>query len=55
MRRFSLLQRFAATSLVLVVLLGLLMAQLLARQISHRALESASEAAQLMSSVAIQP
>jgi diguanylate cyclase (GGDEF)-like protein len=54
-RRFSLLQRFAATSLVLVVLLGLLMAQLLARQISQRALQSASEAAQLMSSVAIQP
>ena len=55
MRRVSLLQRFAAVSLVLIVLLGLLMSQLLARQISHRALESASDAAQLMSSVAIQP
>ncbi|HET9944296.1 MAG TPA: bifunctional diguanylate cyclase/phosphodiesterase [Actinomycetes bacterium] len=55
MRRVSLLQRFAAVSLVLVVLLGVLMSQLLARQISHRALESATEAAQLMSSVAIQP
>ena len=49
------MQRFAAVSLVLIVLLGLLMSQLLARQISHRALESASDAAQLMSSVAIQP
>ena len=55
MRRLSLLQRFAAVSLVLVVVLGVLMAQLLASMISKRALQSATDAAVLTTAVAIQP
>jgi len=55
MRRLSLLQRFAAVSLVLVVILGILMAQLLASMISKRALQSATDAAVLTTAVAIQP
>ncbi len=55
MRRLSLLQRFAAVSLVLVVLLGVLMAQLLASMISKRALQSATDAAVLTTAVAIMP
>jgi diguanylate cyclase (GGDEF)-like protein len=54
-RHVSLLQRFAAVSLVLVVLLGLLMAQLLTRQISRRALQSATDAAVLTTTIAVQP
>ncbi len=55
MRRFSLLQRFAVVSLLLVVVLGVLMAQLLASMISKRALQSATDAAVLTTAVAIQP
>ena len=55
MRRLSLLQRFAAVSLALVVILGVLMAQLLAGMISKRALQSATDAAVLTTAVAIQP
>ncbi|MGH8894404.1 MAG: putative bifunctional diguanylate cyclase/phosphodiesterase, partial [Actinomycetes bacterium] len=55
MRRLSLLQRFAAVSLALVLALGVLMAQLLATMISNRALEAAADAAALSASVAIQP
>jgi diguanylate cyclase (GGDEF)-like protein len=54
-RRLSLLQRFAAVSLALVVLLGVLMAHLLAGQISRRALQSAQDAAVLTTTIAIQP
>jgi diguanylate cyclase (GGDEF)-like protein len=54
-RRFSLLQRFAVVSLLLVVVLGVLMAQLLATMVSKRALQSATDAAVLMTAVAIQP
>jgi diguanylate cyclase (GGDEF)-like protein len=54
-RRLSLLQRFAVVSLGLVVVLGVLMAQLLARMISDRALRSATDAAVLTTAVAIQP
>jgi diguanylate cyclase (GGDEF)-like protein len=54
-RRTSLLQRFAAVSVVLVVVLGVLMGQLLARMISARAVDSASDAAVLTTAVAIQP
>jgi diguanylate cyclase (GGDEF)-like protein len=53
--RLSLLQRFAGVSLVLVVVLGVLMAQLLATMVSRRALHSATDAAVLMTTVAIQP
>ncbi len=55
MRRFSLLQRFAVVRLLLVVVLGVLMAQLLASMISKRALQSATDAAVLTTAVAIQP
>ncbi|MEP6761006.1 MAG: EAL domain-containing protein [Sporichthyaceae bacterium] len=55
MRRFSLLQRFAVVSLLLVVVLGVLMAQLLATMVSKRALQSATDAAVLTTTVAIQP
>jgi diguanylate cyclase (GGDEF)-like protein len=55
MRRLSLLQRVAAVSLLLVVVLGVLMAQLLASMISKRALQSATDAAVLTTAVAIQP
>ena len=44
-RRASLLVRFAVVSLVLVVVLGVAMAQLLASMISRRALESAKDSA----------
>jgi diguanylate cyclase (GGDEF)-like protein len=54
-RRFSLLQRFAVVSLVLLVVLGVLMAQLLAAMVAKRALQSATDAAVLMTAVAIQP
>jgi diguanylate cyclase (GGDEF)-like protein len=55
MRRFSLLQRFAVVSLLLVVVLGVLMAQLLATMVAKRALQSATDAAVLTTTVAIQP
>jgi diguanylate cyclase (GGDEF)-like protein len=54
-RRLSLLQRFSVVSLVLVVVLGALMAQLLATMISQRALRAAADAAVLTTVVSIQP
>ena len=54
-RRTSLLVRFAVVSLVLVVALGLALAQLLASMISRRALESAKDSAVLTTTIAIQP
>jgi len=53
--RLSLLSRFAFVSLVLVVGLGVLMAQQLASMISQRALRSATDAAVLTTTIAIQP
>ena len=51
----SLLSRFALVSLVLVVGLGAVMAQQLASMISQRALRSATDAAVLTTTIAIQP
>jgi diguanylate cyclase (GGDEF)-like protein len=55
MRRMSLLQRFAAVSVLLVVALGGLMAAQLASMISDRALRSATDSAVLTTTIAIQP
>ena len=55
MRGASLLVRFAVVSLVLVVLLGVLMAQLLASMIAARGLQSATDAAVLTTTIAVQP
>jgi diguanylate cyclase (GGDEF)-like protein len=54
-RGSSLLLRFAVVSLVLVVLLGVLMARLLASMIAERGLQSATDAAVLTTTIAIQP
>jgi diguanylate cyclase (GGDEF)-like protein len=51
----SLLVRFAVVSLVLVVLLGVLMARLLASMIAARGLQSATDAAVLTTTIAVQP
>jgi diguanylate cyclase (GGDEF)-like protein len=53
--RASLLVRFAVVSLVLVVVLGVAMAQLLASMIAARGLESAKDAAVLTTAIAVQP
>ena len=55
MRGASLLVRFAVVSLVLVVLLGVLMAKLLASMIAARGLQSATDAAVLTTTIAVQP
>ena len=55
MRRLSLLTRFAAVSLTLVVLLGIALSQVLSSLIERRALESAKQAAILSVAVGIQP
>ncbi|MCY7373093.1 MAG: bifunctional diguanylate cyclase/phosphodiesterase [Spirochaetaceae bacterium] len=55
MPRLSLLSRFALVSLVLVVGLGAVMAQQLASMISQRALRSATDAAVLTTTIAVQP
>ncbi|MGZ4609051.1 MAG: putative bifunctional diguanylate cyclase/phosphodiesterase [Actinomycetes bacterium] len=55
MRRWSLLTRFAAVSLVLVVLLGAALSQVLSTLITRRGLESAKQAAVLTTAVGIQP
>lgn len=55
MPRLSLLSRFALVSLVLVIGLGALMAQQLASMISQRALRSATDAAVLTTTIAVQP
>jgi diguanylate cyclase (GGDEF)-like protein len=47
--------RFAVVSLLLVVLLGVLMARLLASMIAERGLQSATDAAVLTTTIAIQP
>ncbi len=47
--------RFAVVSLVLVVLLGVLMAKLLASMIAARGLQSATDAAVLTTTIAVQP
>ena len=47
--------RFAVVSLVLVVVLGVAMAQLLASMIAARGLESAKDAAVLTTTIAVQP
>jgi diguanylate cyclase (GGDEF)-like protein len=54
-RRLSLLTRFAAVSLTLVVLLGLALSQVLSSLIERRALESAKQAAILGVAVGIAP
>jgi diguanylate cyclase (GGDEF)-like protein len=54
-RRLSLLTRFAAVSLTLVVLLGIALSQVLSSLIERRALESAKQAAILSVAVGIQP
>jgi diguanylate cyclase (GGDEF)-like protein len=54
-RGASLLVRFAVVSLVLVVLLGVLMAKLLASMIAARGLQSATDAAVLTTTIAVQP
>jgi diguanylate cyclase (GGDEF)-like protein len=54
-RRLSLVTRFAAVSLTLVVLLGLALSQVLSSLIERRALESAKQAAILSVAVGIQP
>ena len=53
MRGASLLVRFAVVSLVLVVLLGVLMAKLLASMIAARGLQSATDAAVLTTTIAV--
>jgi diguanylate cyclase (GGDEF)-like protein len=55
MRRLSLVTRFAAVSLTLVVLLGIALSQVLSSLIERRALESAKQAAILSVAVGIQP
>jgi diguanylate cyclase (GGDEF)-like protein len=55
MRRLSLVTRFAAVSLTLVVLLGVALSQVLSSLIERRALESAKQAAILSVAVGIQP
>ena len=55
MRRLSLLARFAAVSLTLIVLLGIALSQVLSSLIERRALESAKQAAILSVAVGIQP
>jgi diguanylate cyclase (GGDEF)-like protein len=54
-RRTSLLVRFAVVSLVLVVGLGVLLAQLLSSMIARRGLQSATDAARLTTTIAIRP
>jgi diguanylate cyclase (GGDEF)-like protein len=55
MRRLSLVTRFAAVSLTLVLLLGFALSQVLSSLIERRALESAKQAAMLSVAVGIQP
>jgi diguanylate cyclase (GGDEF)-like protein len=55
MRRLSLVTRFAAVSLTLVVLLAIALSQVLSSLIERRALESAKQAAILSVAVGIQP
>ena len=55
MRRLSLVTRFAAVSLTLVLLLGFALSQVLSSLIERRALESAKQAAILSVAVGIQP
>jgi diguanylate cyclase (GGDEF)-like protein len=55
MRRLSLVTRFAAVSLTLVVLLGIALSQVLSSLIERRALESAKQTAILSVAVGIQP
>jgi hypothetical protein len=54
-RRTSLLVRFAVVSLVLVVGLGILLAQLLSSMIARRGLQSATSSARLTTTIAIRP
>jgi diguanylate cyclase (GGDEF)-like protein len=54
-RRLSLVTRFAAVSLTLVVLLGVALSQVISSLIERRALESAKQAAILSVAVGIQP
>ena len=55
LRRTSLLTRFAAVSLVLVVALGVLMANQLSAMIARRGLAAATDAAVLTTTIAVQP